>query len=223
MRNPAESRGGSPRPRRTTRANGAATRNRVLEVATQAFAQSGYEGSSLRQIATRAGIDLATLKYHFGDKPALFAEVYRLGQQAFLRAIAPLVAALSRVQTSAELRTQLQTLVDDVYDYMSDNSPFLRITLFRLLEQPTEVIEQEARLQGDAIALVELALEHLRKRGIVRPVDLRGAVVLLITALPTWFLCSQTKPQWLGDSELADRERFSTFFVDLLEKHLVVS
>ncbi len=209
------------RRRKATRANGEATRARVLQAATAAFADSGYEGTSLRQIATRAGIDLATLKYHFGDKPALFGEVYRLGQQAFVRAIAPLVAALSRVQDASELRAQLQTLVDDVYDYMSDNTPFLRITLFRLLEQPAQVIEQEARLQGDAIALVEVALEHLRKRGIVRPVDLRGAVVLLITALPTWFLTSQQKPQWLGDSDLADRERFSIFFVDLLEKHLV--
>ncbi len=215
-------RGDSPtRPRKATRANGEATRARVLEAATAAFAGSGYEGTSLRQIATRAGIDLATLKYHFGDKPALFAEVYRLGQHAFVRAIAPLVAALSRVQDATELRAQLQTLVDDVYDYMSSNTPFIRITLFRLLEQPAQVIEQEARLQGDAIALVEVALEHLRKRGIVRPVDLRGAVVLLITALPTWFLTSQQKPQWLGDSDLADRERFSVFFVDLLEKHLV--
>jgi AcrR family transcriptional regulator len=203
------------------RANGEATRARVLEVAAESFARCGYEGSSLRQIANSADIDLSTLKYHFGDKPALFAEVYRIGQQAFIHAIAPLVAALGRVQTAAELRAQLRTLVDDVYDYMSDNTPFLRITLFRLLEQPAQVIEQEARLQGDAIAFVELALEHLRKRGIVRPVDLRGAVVLLITALPTWFLASQHKPQWLGDSELADRERFSIFFVDLLENHLV--
>ncbi len=211
----------SRRPRKATRANGAATRTRALQVARDAFSTAGYEGSSLRQIASNAGIDLATLKYHFGDKPNLFAEVYREGQQAFVRAVAPLVAALSRVQTASELRTQLHTLVDDVYDYMSANTAFLRITLFRLLENPASVIEQEARLQGDAIALVEVALAHLRKRGIVRPVDLRGAVVLLITALPTWFLTAQQRPQWLGDSDLADRERFSVFFVDLLEKHLV--
>ena len=57
----------------------------------------------------------------------------------------------------------------------------------------------------------------------MRSVDLRGAVVLLLTALPTWFLCSQAKPQWLGESELDARQRFRKFFVDLLEQHLVVN
>ena len=133
---------------RAARANGVATRARALQVASAAFAKAGYEGTSLRQIATAVGIDLATLKYHFGDKPTLFTEVYRAGQQAFVQAIGPLVESLTRVQTAAELRAQLEMLVDKTYDYLLDNSSFVRITLYRLLEQPSPITEQEARLQG---------------------------------------------------------------------------
>lgn len=209
-------------PRGALRANGQATRARVLAAARASFARAGYEATCRSEVAARAGIDLATLKYHYGDKAALFAEVYAEGQRAFVAAVTPLVSALSRVQTAAELRLELRTLVESVYDYMSDNAGFLRTTLFRLLENPTEVIEQEARLQGDAIALVEAALGNLQRRGIVRPVDPRGAAVLLVTALPTWFLTAHQKPMWLGVSGVETRERFTLFFVDLLEKHLVL-
>ena len=55
-------------PTQAVRANGLATRERIVRAATEMFAEDGYEATSLRQIAMRADIDSATLKYHFGDQ-----------------------------------------------------------------------------------------------------------------------------------------------------------
>jgi TetR/AcrR family transcriptional regulator len=50
-------------------------RSRILAAALQVFATSGFEGSSLRQIAGRAGVQHQLVVYHFKTKDALWREV----------------------------------------------------------------------------------------------------------------------------------------------------
>jgi AcrR family transcriptional regulator len=51
------------------------SRDDILDAASAHFAQRGYEGASLRAIATTAGVDPALIRHFFGDKDALFAAV----------------------------------------------------------------------------------------------------------------------------------------------------
>lgn len=51
------------------------TRDRILEVALPLFAQHGYAGTSVRAIAGAAGVNVATLAYHFTDKEGLYLTV----------------------------------------------------------------------------------------------------------------------------------------------------
>ncbi len=50
---------------------------RILDVAEELFAQRGYDGVTLRQIATGAGVDVALASYHFGKKLDLFNAVFQ--------------------------------------------------------------------------------------------------------------------------------------------------
>jgi AcrR family transcriptional regulator len=60
---------------RPTRAELDRRKLRVLEVATELFVANGYAGTSLVEIAKRAGVATRTLYQHFGDKELLFREV----------------------------------------------------------------------------------------------------------------------------------------------------
>lgn len=61
-------------PRKKSKA-GADTRVKLLDAAERLFAEHGYDGTSLRDIATRANLHLALSTYHFGTKERLFEEV----------------------------------------------------------------------------------------------------------------------------------------------------
>lgn len=63
-----------PRPR-VTQARGQATRRRLIETATIAFAELGYDGASTRLLAERAGVNLPAIQYHFGSKEGLYRAV----------------------------------------------------------------------------------------------------------------------------------------------------
>jgi len=49
------------------------TRDAILAAARQAFAERGYDGASIRSIATAAGVDPALVHHYFGTKDELFA------------------------------------------------------------------------------------------------------------------------------------------------------
>ena len=57
------------------RRNAAATREAILASARQAFAQSGYDGAGVREIAAGAGVTAMLVNRYFGSKEQLFAEV----------------------------------------------------------------------------------------------------------------------------------------------------
>lgn len=52
---------------------GAETRQRILEAARKLFREHGYGGTTVRAIATEAGVDHAMAFYFFGTKQGLFA------------------------------------------------------------------------------------------------------------------------------------------------------
>jgi AcrR family transcriptional regulator len=48
------------------------TRHTILEVARAEFAERGFDKATVRQIASRAGVDPAMIAHHFGSKQQLF-------------------------------------------------------------------------------------------------------------------------------------------------------
>lgn len=50
-------------------------KNKILDAAEELFAERGFDGVTLRQIAKRAGVDVALTSYYFGPKVELFDAV----------------------------------------------------------------------------------------------------------------------------------------------------
>jgi AcrR family transcriptional regulator len=86
-----------PRPR-----DAEATRAAILEAAKEEFARRGYDTTTLRDIATRAGADVALIKRYFGGKDGLFSEALKVSfhpdrlrswdRETFARDIAEMMA-----------------------------------------------------------------------------------------------------------------------------------
>lgn len=80
-------------------------RDRLLDVAERLFAQYAYDRVSTRLITQEAGVNLASIQYHFGSKRALFIETLRrlLGRTVYLLE----VLDLSRAARSREEAAQV--------------------------------------------------------------------------------------------------------------------
>ena len=63
-----------PKPRRQ-RADGALSRERILDAATEIAAERGYEGTSIGAVSAKCGLPASSIYWHFKDKDDLLAAV----------------------------------------------------------------------------------------------------------------------------------------------------
>jgi TetR/AcrR family transcriptional regulator, regulator of cefoperazone and chloramphenicol sensitivity len=54
------------------------TRRKLLDAAGEVFAETGYQAATVREICLRAGVNLAAVNYHFGDKLGLYTELLKI-------------------------------------------------------------------------------------------------------------------------------------------------
>jgi AcrR family transcriptional regulator len=96
------------------------TRKRLIAAASELFAERGFHGTKARDIAARAGVNLAAGNYHYGSKKALYLEVLR-AQFAEVRALlerrgavksASALGRLSRAAVVGQLRARAQAMLE---------------------------------------------------------------------------------------------------------------
>lgn len=124
---------------------GRATKERLVAAAANLFAERGYQATSVRDIARRAGANVASGHYHYGSKKALYLEVLRdqfrsvqseLRKRGGSRPAAEL-SQLSHEEIVAVLRSRVRT----VLDLLIGPSPSLHATLMqREMCDPSEAL-----------------------------------------------------------------------------------
>ncbi|HKI73309.1 MAG TPA: TetR/AcrR family transcriptional regulator, partial [Pseudomonadales bacterium] len=82
-------------------------RERILDAAEELFALHGYDGVTLRQIAKKAGVDVALANYHFGKKQELF-------EATFLRRAQMLNDVRIQSLLEAERRAGSELTIEDI-------------------------------------------------------------------------------------------------------------
>jgi AcrR family transcriptional regulator len=100
------------------------TRNKIIKAAARIFAESGYEGASIRSIVARADVNQAAISYHFGSKEGLYRAVLAMALAALQTADGSHPMPGAEVGRDAALRAfvrrQLQPMLgrDELSQYM---------------------------------------------------------------------------------------------------------
>lgn len=138
------------------RKDGQQTCSRLLEAATNVFAQRGYRDTTVAAIAKEAGCNAAAVNYHYGSKEQLYAAVWRA---AFDKAeeVFPMHGGLPVEAPAAErLQNVIQAMMNRILS-MGELGCAGQILLMELA-QPTEAIEM---VRMDAIEPVRRWLEQI--------------------------------------------------------------
>lgn len=121
------------------------TKDRLIAAASALFAERGFHATTVRDIAERAGANVAAGNYHYGSKKALYREVLR-AQFAEIRAeltrrrVSPSPAALARLGRPA-LETLLRDRLTVMLDVLVGPPPRLHATLMqREMCDPSEAL-----------------------------------------------------------------------------------
>lgn len=97
------------------------TREHILVEATLCFADTGYDGTSLNDIAAAVGIRRQSLLHHFPSKELLYGEVFeRLLSDWFER----LAGAISADSTGID---KVELVLGAGFDFFADNPDYVRL------------------------------------------------------------------------------------------------
>jgi TetR/AcrR family transcriptional regulator len=97
------------------------TRDRVLQVAQALFAERGYRGTSLRDIAKRIGIKAPSLLHHFPSKQQLYLAVLD-------KMFESLEDAANAIAWGRESRQErMRQAIGDTIDFIASRPDFVRI------------------------------------------------------------------------------------------------
>ncbi len=141
------------------------TRERILDAALDLFGERGLTGTTVRDIASRANVNVAAISYHFGGKEELYQAVAAMvisGIEARVRQRA--AASLDvRPADAASALAALEKLLETVVDVIVGPAEMRRVGRFVIREQmqPTAAFETlfgtMSRLHGAACMLLAIA------------------------------------------------------------------
>ena len=198
----------------TDRTSPRETRQRVLEAASALFAEHGFHGTTARDIAERAGVNLAAAHYHFGSKESLYLEVLRAPFDAITAALERRGARLTAGvrATRAAFEGLLRARVLAMLEILLGPPPGLHGTLMmREMCDPSaalphivrQFIEPVKRETEEIIARLEPALPRTAVERCM--FSIVGQVFFYRTQLPTFpHLCPDLRLDRAGLEAIAD-------------------
>jgi len=158
------------RPRR----KGERTAERILDAAESLFAERGYVGTTLRDVADRVGLRIPSLYNHFPNKDALYAAVLERGIGPVLDVLLEVVDGdsgpdtvrlIRRLMALLETRPNLARLVQhEILAGGQRLSPMLRAWIVPLFARANELVASgpgARRWSAEQAPLLVLAMYHV--------------------------------------------------------------
>jgi AcrR family transcriptional regulator len=193
----------------TKTAKGEQTKALILSTALEMLHERGYEQTTMRAIAEKAGVSLGNAYHYFGSKDHLIQAFYHRTHEDHLR------ASLPALQKESSLRARLLSVMRLKIDTLEPYHEFAGV-LFQTAADPHSPLNPfahtSAPVRRDSIKLFEQLVEQSKAR---IPNDLRAELPYLL-----WLYHMGIILFWIHD---ASRKRARTYrlidqTVDLLDK-----
>lgn len=158
----------------------------ILRVATEMFAQHGYHGTSIREIARTAGVNVAAISYHFGGKDGLYRAVFRSEFFEEMELFDPVLHNITdeRLRDPHQIYLILEGIYGSLVDFTVQNPEKQRLWFYRWLEFSNHSGEVDEEFSFPIYKTIADFLERAKQLGTVQP---RRDVRFLVVSV-TWIL-----------------------------------
>jgi AcrR family transcriptional regulator len=195
------------------------TRREILETATSEFADRGYAGARVDEIAARMRTTKRMIYYYFGSKEQLFVAVLERAYSAIRQAEQNV--DVDHLEPAAAIRR----LAELTFDHHESHPDFIRLVSIENIHRAQHIARSDAiaKLGTPAIDLIAQILERGRAEGVFRrdvdAVDLH----MLISSFCVFRVANRHTFAALFGRDLTDarlRDRYRTMLGDLVVDYL---
>ncbi|MGB3910645.1 MAG: TetR/AcrR family transcriptional regulator [Pseudolysinimonas sp.] len=179
------------------------TRAELLEVATTTFAESGYSGTRVDEIAERTRTTKRMIYYYFGGKEQLYLAVLEKAYRGIREAERKLGVG------DLEPTEAVRRIAELTYDHHLNHSEFIRLVTIENIHRGAFIrrLESLRELNQPALGLLDEVLERGRAAGLFRS-DVDALDVHLVISSYCFFqVANQYTFGYLFDRDLLDPAR----------------
>lgn len=186
-------------------------RAKILAAAERLFAERGYAGTAIRQIASEAGVNAAMIHYYFGNKDGLYFAV--------LESAATTVRALFAEATGGQqpIKERLTGFVSAYAGYIFSHPNLARILSREMLAGGDHIKRLAKKYAATNYRMLREAMSESTKRGEMRKIDIDLAPVSLIGMILIFQFIRPVISLGISNIEYDERfiKRLSSHTVDL--------
>ena len=114
-------------------------RQRLLDAAIEVFAEKGYEAASVREICSKAGVNIAGVNYYFRDKEKLYIEA---AKYAHISACGNVAETIRNIDPAIPAVEQLRYFIREMATRMhAPANPFAVRLMMREMSHPSVAAE----------------------------------------------------------------------------------
>ena len=195
------------------------TRREILDVATREFADRGFAGARVDEIAAQTRTTKRMIYYYFGSKEALFVAVLE-------RAYAGIRAAEQAIEVDhLEPAAAIRRLAELTFDHQESHPEFIRLVMIENIHRAAHIAGRAdfAGLNSPAIELIEEILARGRRDGsFTRDIDAVD-LHMMISAFCVFRVANRHTFRAIFDRDLVDpahRERYRQMLGDMVVEYL---
>jgi AcrR family transcriptional regulator len=149
-------------------------RDEILDEATRLFAERGYEGTSMADLAERVGLRKASLFHHFASKEVLYAAVLE-------RLVAAVGSAiLKSAQTPGSFMERLDGLSDSITNVLGEQPFAARLLVREVMDWGPVVRDHLAQTMMTVLAAAEQFVRGGQDEGAIGEMDPKQLIVSVI-------------------------------------------
>jgi TetR/AcrR family transcriptional regulator len=172
------------------------TREAIVLAAQRCFAEHGYAGTSLNDIAAEVGIRRPSLLHHFASKESLYGEVFERSLSEWLTRVE---AAVSDVVDGWEL---LDAVLNASSDFFSTNPESVRVIRREAIDGGMNLVTDVAAALQPMFDRAVAFLEKQMDAGVFRRMSAPDVLISAYSALFGYFSDAPLLDGILGESAL---------------------
>lgn len=169
------------------------SRGLILQAAFDAFAEKGYDGTSMDDIVQRSGLSKGTLYWHFTNKHDLFVGTLNWAMKGLDESFA---AAVQQVDRPVAARLLDMFLLATRFFISDPRWTRLVASAFFLSTQSPEARQALLEMYEQYIQMVDAALREGIERGEFYPMDTRKVAIALMAGGDGIAFHSLLNPPW---------------------------
>ncbi len=198
----------------------------ILETAEQLFAEKGFDGTSVRDIASRAHVNLAMISYYFGSKEKLFNALIEWRADATHNVLNELA-----FDDTLKPFQKMEKLVNLYVDKITSNSRFHCIMTTHLPTIQSENIRnQMTEVKYRTMESIRKIITEGQHKGVFRKVDIEltvasimGTIIHVTSSRPLYYKVYGIEEKDPQTYSMMMAPKLKTHLFQLLQAHLCVA